>query len=300
MYGYYMRLTEIKYIVAVDGGGSTCRASVADLDGNVLGRARGQSANLNTDFDASRANIIETVRGAYRAAGLAEDRMAADYAYFGLAGASIGKIAQQLEGSLDFHRIKVVTDREITVQGALGDGDGTVVLMGTGSFFARRMAGACRNIGGWGFRLCDDGGGAYLGMALMRRTIQAFDGRIENSPLTRRVLEQFGGTPNGIVSFAQTASPKEFGEYAPWVTAAFAERDLVAVALIDAAVERLEQTLEILGAASGGPLCMLGGLGPFYQTQLSEKYQKLCQPPIGDALAGAIWLAQKQMVGAAV
>ena len=175
---YYISIYEFcgkSFIVAVDGGGSTCRACVADLGGRILGRAVGQSANITTEFKNSRKNILSTICQAYQAANLSADRSASDYAYLGLAGA-LGDAAQRLENSLDFHRVKVVADRVTTVQGALGGGDGTVALFGTGSFFTSRRHGATRNIGGWGFRLSDDGSGAWLGINLLRRTVQTYDG----------------------------------------------------------------------------------------------------------------------------
>ncbi|NKW71496.1 N-acetylglucosamine kinase [Rhodobacteraceae bacterium R_SAG10] len=298
-YRYYMGSEIIRYIVAVDGGGSTCRACVADLGGRILGRAVGQSANITTEFKNSRKNILSTICQAYRAANLSADRSASDYAYLGLAGA-IGDVAQRLEGSLDFHRVKVVTDRVTTVQGALGGGDGTVALFGTGSFFTSRRHGVTRNIGGWGFRLGDDGSGAWLGINLLRRTVQAHDGLLEHSPLTREILDRFGGTPSGLVSFVQSASPMEFGRFVPGLIEAFENDDAVARTLISAAVAALHKTLGSLDARASGALYMLGGLGPFYQKQLDPDFRNLCKKPAGDALAGGISLAQIKLVGAGV
>ena len=287
-----------KLIVAVDGGGSTCRACIADLDGHVLGRAKGRPANITTDFAASRTNIIETIGQAYRDANLPAERSVGDYAYLGLAGASISNVARKLEDSLDFFRVKVTTDRDTTVQGALGNYDGTVALIGTGSFFVSRRNGVSRNIGGWGLRLGDDGSGAYLGIALLRQTVRAYDGLIEHSPLTKAILERFGGTPDRLVAFAQTASPVDFGGFAPELIDAFHSGDRIANSLIEMAVARFHDTLEVLEAGFGGALYLLGGLGPFYQTQLRPEFRSLCKSPTGDALAGAISLAQNHLVGA--
>lgn len=288
-----------RLIVAVDGGGSTCRACVSDLGGKVLGRATGSPANINTDIAGSRINILETIGRAYKDAELSIERSVHDYAILGLAGASISDSAANLQDSLNFFRTCVTTDKVTTVQGALGDKDGTVALLGTGSFFVARHAGVTRNIGGWGFRLGDDGAGANLGLALLRLTVKAYDGLIKHSPLTKSVLQEYGGTPNGMVRFAQMATPLEFGRLAPKLVDAFEGGDKNAEYLIDQAVVRLEMTLENLGALSNGALFLLGGLGPFYQSQLSPALREICQKPNGDALAGAISLAQAKLVGAA-
>ena len=286
-----------RLIVAVDGGGSTSRACVSDLSGKVIGRAVGKPANITTDYENSRQNILNTISQAYRAAGLLADRSSNDYAYLGLAGASIGDAAQRLEDSLVFRRVKVVTDRVTTIQGALGKGDGTVALFGTGSFFASRKHGVTRNVGGWGFQLGDDGGGAQLGLNLLRCTIQAHDGLIGHSPLTQKILDRHGRSASGLVRFAQTATPRDYGRFAPELIEAFQNGDSVAIGLIKGATNRLHQTLDALEARSCGPLYLLGGLGPFYQNQLKPDYLQLCNDPLGDGLAGGIYLAQEEFVG---
>ncbi len=289
-----------RLIVAVDGGGSTCRVCIAALDGMVLGRATGGPANINSDYEASLRNLHTTIANAYQDAGLSGDRAKNDYAYMGLAGTTDHNNATKLRNSLDFFQTKVTGDVETTVQGALGDGDGTVALFGTGSFYLARQDGASRRVGGWGFRLCDDGGGAYLGLGILRLTVQAFDGLIDHSPLTQEILHRFGGALGQMVSFAQTATPLDFGAFAREIVTAFADGDKNAELLVGRAVTRMHDTLDNLGVLSIGKLCLLGGLGPFYRTQLRPDYRDICENPAGDALSGAIQLAQIELVGAKV
>ena len=45
-------------LLAVDGGGSGCRALVADPSGRILGRGQGGAANILTDLDTARDNIL--------------------------------------------------------------------------------------------------------------------------------------------------------------------------------------------------------------------------------------------------
>ncbi|MGR3660897.1 MAG: BadF/BadG/BcrA/BcrD ATPase family protein [Paracoccaceae bacterium] len=290
-----MEIKPDSLIVVVDGGGSTCRVSVCAPDGSVLGHAVGGSANIATDFEGALVNILDTSKLAYNAAGLSIDRIASDVAYLGLAGAGLTGVATRMENALGFGRSTVVTDWHIMVQGALGDADGTVVLIGTGSFFVTRCGGKTRHIGGWGFQLGDDGGGAILGRNLLRKTVLAYDGVIEHSPLTRSILERFGGTPQQLLEFVQTATPMDYGSFAPALIGAFKKSDPIATEIVTAESSVLISTLNILDAKSTGRLCMLGGLGPTYQALLPAEYQAMCRPPIGDALTGAIDLAQRQL-----
>lgn len=284
-------------IVTVDGGGSTCRVRICRMSGEVLGAARGGSANITTDFKSALTNILDTVHRAYSASGLYPTRMTNDFAYLGLAGANLEGMAVKTENALNFSRVKVTSDREITVQGAMRDEDGTVAAIGTGSFFVSRQKEKMLSIGGWGFQLGDDGGGAFLGQKLLRRTIHAHDGIIPHSPLTRTILGRFGGTPQGLVAFVQAASPMDYGGFAPALIEAYHEGDAVAVEIVDAAVSSLHHTLDILNAKATGALYMLGGLGPVYTELLRPEYQSLCASPKGDASDGALLLAQRLWAG---
>ncbi len=284
-------------IVTVDGGGSTCRASVCEVSGGVIGTARGGSANITTDFNHALANILDTVHRAYSAAGLDPTRMVNDWGFLGLAGANLDGMAAKTENALNFSRVKVTSDREITVQGAMGDEDGTVAAIGTGSFFVSRQKEKVLSIGGWGFQLGDDGGGAFLGRKLLRRTIHAYDEIIPHSPLTRAVLQRFGGTPQGLVAFVQAASPMDYGSFAPDLIKAYYAGDTVAIEIVDAAVSSLHHTLDVLNTKATGALYMLGGLGAAYTKLLRPEYQALCATPKGDASDGAFSLAQRLWAG---
>jgi len=289
-----------RLIVVVDGGGSTCRVNIYDLNGNILGHACGKSANIATDFNGALGNIIKTSKLAYGAASLSPDRMHHDIAYLGLAGAGLTGAVARMENALKFARTTVTSDREITVQGALGNGNGSVALIGTGSFFVARLGNKTQHVGGWGFQLGDDGGGAILGHQLLRRTILAHDGMIAHSPLTRSVLEHFGGSPLGLLDFVQSATPMDYGSFSPQLTKAFHNKDPIATQIIHSAISTLTRTLDNIDVKSTGALYMLGGLAPFYQQLLSADYQALCKTPKGDALSGALALAQKQMTGNAI
>ena len=70
-------------------------------------------------------------------------------------------------GMLPFKNSLVYSDGVIALQGALGDDDGTVVILGTGSVFVTRTADVVRFAGGWGFKVSDLGGGARLGRHLL-------------------------------------------------------------------------------------------------------------------------------------
>ncbi len=288
-----MSLTPESLIIAVDGGGSNCRVCVFDRSGRALGHAAGGSANITTSFFESKANIEATIKAAYDNAGLGFERMSQDAAYLGLAGANIGDNAAKLQSTLDFARVKVASDRGIAVQGALGDGDGAVAQVGTGSFFTARIKGQTRNVGGWGLQLSDDCSGASLGRKLLRATIAAYDGLADSSDLTDQILAQFGGSPDEMVAFVQTATPKDYGSYTVQLVEAKNTGDAVATTILTTATARMVEILNNLDAKRAGRICLLGGMGPIYQNMLPDDYSDICAEPKGSPLDGAFLLAKE-------
>lgn len=280
-------------IVAVDGGGSTCRAAIATPAGQIRGRATGAPANVTTDFDGAIASVMATVAAAYGDAGLDPQRHGRDVAFLGLAGANVSDTAARVAQRLTFGKRQVASDREITVEGALGTGGGTVALLGTGSFFVCRSGAGVRSVGGWGFQLGDDFGGAWLGRRLLRRTVLAFDGLAPGSDLTAGLIAEFGGTPDKMVAFAQSATPMDYGAFAPRLTDAFAQGDPVAGEIMEGAVAGVTEVLDGIGAEAAGGLCLLGGLGPIYAEALPARYKALVRPALGDGISGAIGRARQ-------
>lgn len=281
-------------IIAVDGGGSTCRVTICQLDGTILGQATGGAANLTTHFDAAVATIKSSINTAYNAANQSSDRQRNDFVYLGLAGAKLDGLAERLKSALQFKDVEVTTDQHITIQGAMGDENGAIASLGTGSFFVCRQQGKMRHVGGWGMHLGDECGGAYLGRALLRKSLHAYDGLIDHSPLSREIMQYFSGSPQEMIIFARSASPMDYGGFAPQLISAFEQGDAMAQQIMDNAVETLHNILDSLEVKATGSLYMLGGLGAVYQKLLRVDYQEICTPSKADAMAGAIILAQKK------
>jgi len=289
-----MTQSQQRYIVGLDGGGTGCRAVVSDHAGTIIGRGNGPAANIATNFQGTLESILIATRTAYATANLPIEQMENDVAVLGLAGSRVGDLSGRLEKTLPFFRSKVVNDRDTTVQGALEDADGSVAVIGTGSFFVGRHGENTVSIGGWGFHLADDGSGARMGQELLRRTVLAYDGLAPHSDLSRAILVEFGGSPDGIVEFALQADPRDYGEFAPRIIEGVRAGDIIAHEIFESAKACVQHALDTIGVGNGGSLCLLGGLGPIYQEFLDSAYQAYCVPPKGNALDGAIELARRE------
>jgi glucosamine kinase len=282
-----------EFAIGVDGGGSSCRAAVADRAGNVLGHGAAGPANILSDPEGSLANIVEAAAAALRNAGLAADALSASAAVVGLAGANVGDNGRRIEKALPFGQGRVVTDALISLQGALGDGDGIVGAFGTGSVYNARRDGRLFGIGGWGFVVGDQASGARLGRDLLERALLAHDGVRPASPLTGKVMAEYGNDPQRVVEFAHASRPKDFARFAPLVFEHAGRGDAVAVEIVGEAARAIGESLEALLWTECPAICLLGGLAEAYRPWLSAAHRALLVEPEGDALRGAVELAVK-------
>lgn len=284
------------YLIGIDGGGTSCRAALADQTGAILGRGKSGAANILTDPNDAILNIEAAARAACAEAGLSADAIKAAPALMGLAGSNVGDFARYVANRLPFADTAIVSDGIVALQGALGDGDGGIAILGTGSLFMSRIGSGIHAIGGWGFQVGDHGGGARLGRSLLQEVLLAHDGIREGSALTQSTLESFHGDPKAIVEFARHSKPSDFARLAPGVFDAASGGDAVGLRLVRRAATMVDEALDALGRRGCPRVALLGGLAALYPPYLSANNRALLVTAQQDALTGAVALAVKRFV----
>ena len=286
----------MRLVLGIDGGGTGCRAAIADADGRVLGRGEAASANIVSDPEGARVNIEAAARAALDASGTGAD-FDDLVAVLGLAGANLPAAAARLAERLPFARARIVTDAAIALRGAHGREDGITATCGTGSVFAAQRNGEVSTLGGWGLILGDQGSGARLGRTLLEAALLAHDGLAPSTALLAEVVAEAGG-PEGLVDFAQRASPADFARYAPRVVAAAAAGDAAAERLLAEAETVVAASIDRLAGNDLLPVCFHGGLGAVFAARLADRYAGRVREAKGTALDGALDMA-RQMAGSA-
>ncbi|MEO0865166.1 MAG: BadF/BadG/BcrA/BcrD ATPase family protein [Pseudomonadota bacterium] len=276
------------HILGVDGGGSGCRATLADGAGTVLATGEAGPANATSDFVGAVANIRAAIDAACKGYNLSDLR-----AHIGLAGILSETDAKRFALALGLPQACVTDDRPTTLAGALGGQDGLIAAIGTGSFVGANHSGETRFLGGWGLQLGDQASGAWLGKTLLQQAMLVHDGLTPQSPLTDAVLAEFNG-PNALVSFARTATPTDYATYAPRVADAAEAGDTVAARAMDVGAGYLSKALKSLDPSPTTPLCLTGGLGPRYARWLPPELSARVAAAKGTALDGAVYLATQQ------
>lgn len=284
-----------RYFVGIDGGGTSCRAAVADAAGRILGMGKSGSANIMTSADIALASISNASREAFASAGLKEAAMSDASAFLGLAGNNVEDAVVAVSSRLPFARSVIDSDGLIALEGALGEGDGSVAILGTGSIFITRLGTEIRYLGGWGFVIGDFGSGARLGHAALQEALLAYDGIAPVSPLTTSILVEFDHNPPRMVAFAKTASPGEFGRFAPRIFEFARLGDETASRLLANAAAQIDAGLDRQAEISrGGRLALLGGLAALYADHLAPRHRDRLIQPKADALTGAVALAVRR------
>ncbi len=277
-------------VVAVDGGGTRCRAAICAADGSVLARAEGGAANVSSAFDGAVDTLRIVLEAARDAAGIDAEALAACPAWLGLAGAIDDALCAEVAARMPFARCRVSDDRPTAMAGALGGRDGCLIAAGTGSFLGRQAEGRHDFVGGWGLQLSDRASGAWLGRGLLTQVLDWHDGMRAETPLLARTMAGFG-SPRAVVEFSLRAAPFDYAELAPAVVAAAEDGDATAQALLRAGADWIAAGLRRLGWQTAEAVCAVGGVGPHYAAYLPADISAALVPPEGSELDGAIRLA---------
>ena len=289
-----MEMSARTLFIGIDGGGSGCRARIADGDGRVLGEGKATPAAVRLGIDRALAAVDAAARAAAREADLAPEALARMHAVVGLAG--IGR--KSVLAELDAHRtpfasVAWLNDAIIACVGAHRGRDGGIVIAGTGSVGLALLGGREIRVGGYGFPISDEGSGADLGLRAIRLALRAHDGRIAATNLTRAVIAHFGGDPFEAVAFADNATATDYAKLAPLVMDHAEADDPVARTIVAHAAREIEALATRLAAQGVPRIALLGGLAPRLTPWLSADVRRLFVASEGDALDGALTLARR-------
>ena len=256
--------------VGVDGGATKTLLRLQDAAGLTLGEGHGGPANIRLSVEESWHSIRAALAQALFAAGLQADSSRYRISCgAGLAGTEVAAACEHfLAAANPFARLVLRSDGYTSCLGAHGGNDGAVIAVGTGTIGFQIESGRESRVGGWGFPQGDEGGGAWLGLEAMRKTLHWLDGRGPADPLLAAIQARFDGDLSQLVAWANDAGGTEFAQLAPLVVEYVARETPLALALVREAAGELDRIGRALDAKSQRPLpcSILGGLGAFFET----------------------------------
>jgi len=284
-------------LLGVDGGGTHCRARLADPKGTILGEAVTGPANIRLGLEEGLAAVTGATRNCLKQAGLngQEDKIIACLA---LAGACEPSTLSRAQASLlPFCRATFTSDARAACVGAHAGRDGGIIIIGTGSVGWGIAGGREFRVGGWGFPLSDEGSGAWLGSEVLRQALRAHDGVRPWTGLLRSVFERFEADAYAIVRWMRDTGPRDYAGLAPLVVAHAERGDAAARDLLRAAAGHIDVMVARLLELGTLRLCLMGGLNEKVEPYLSDKTRDRLVLPLGDALSGALELARTEVLG---
>ncbi|MDE6931713.1 MAG: ATPase [Oscillospiraceae bacterium] len=289
----------MRFAAGVDGGGTRTTVECRTMEGAALCREVFGPFNLNSVGEERFTALLEEI-----AAFLGKTGECAALC-IGAAGVSNPRVreltARVMDGVCPW---RLAGDHEIALHGAHSGGPGLALIAGTGSICCgKNERGEAVRAGGWG-HLVDDGGSGYaLGRDLLSAVVRQWDGRGEETVLTRLLLARLEiETPQELVAYVYGGDKSRVASLAPLAGQAAAQGDRTALdiyarngaelgELVLAAAKRLGmETGEV--ALLGGLLTGDGRLREALTAWLAERAPGLrCIEPRQDAAAGAAMLA---------
>ena len=282
------------FFIGIDGGATSCRARIRDMDGTLLGEGGSGPANILSNFRLAIESIRLACEAALRCAGLDQETLQHSHAGLGLAGAGMKNACDRLlSDKMPFASTVLETDAYVAWLGAHQGGDGAIVILGTGSCGLACVNGRRIGVAGWGAEVSDEAGGVRMGREALRRTLWAFDGRAQKTALSAAILDRFRRDPAKIVRFASRATPALYAEFAPLVLQYAAVRDPLAVTLVQETAEAAVAIVERLADVGASAISLVGGLAEPLMPWLPPRIRDLITEPQSDPLDGAILMARR-------
>lgn len=241
-----------QYYLGIDGGGTKTEFAIADTDGNVISRALLEGCNP-VDIGIDRTLDLLS-RGI---ASVTSDIPCSCISVFaGISGGITGENKERIHDFLSRYNFKYAangSDAENAVALALPEGDGTAVIMGTGSIAFTKIGNTMKRRGGYGYLIDDGGSGFAIGRDALIAALQAEDGRGEDTlllPLIKKRLEVDELISSLGVIYA--GGKRIVASIAPDVFEAYKRADKVAREILESNMKT------VAGLIADAPICKNG------------------------------------------
>ncbi|MEM7196857.1 MAG: BadF/BadG/BcrA/BcrD ATPase family protein [Pseudomonadota bacterium] len=273
--------------LAIDGGGTKCRARVCDHNGITMGEGQAGPAHMRYRVQNVIPTVLQAADMACKQGGIS---LSDCIATIGLAGAERREKMDALQAyAWPFAHSYVLSDAKIACLGAHGGGDGGIVIVGTGNVGVGMVARRWVQIGGYGFP-SDRCSGASLGVEALRYALQCRDFGTK-SPLVDQILARIGQTTPDIVRWVDTAHASNYASLAPLVAVAAQEGDQNAKTMMQEMATQCALLCAALNSKGLAKISVVGGLAASIIPYIEAV--PYMAPPQGDALSGAILFGQR-------
>jgi glucosamine kinase len=284
----------IDFLIGIDGGGTATRALVAHRGGPVIAQGQAGPSALGQGIAKAWLQVERAIAHAFEHAGIPVPAWSRCAVGAGLSGVSNRPWRDEFVArNVGFARLIAETDSFTMLVGAHGGKPGAIVAAGTGSIGeVLRPDGSRFSVGGWGFPVSDEGGGAWLGLRAVGLAQRAMDGRINAGTLVQHVWKQCGADRDALQAWCDQAGQFEYAQIAPAVFSA-EPSDPAAAHLLERAVASLDAIALALDPEGGLPLAVCGSIGRRLAGRLSPVVRRRLVDAADGPAAGALTLIRQ-------
>jgi N-acetylglucosamine kinase-like BadF-type ATPase len=248
------------FYLGLDGGGPKCRLAAWDENREQIYRDEGESANVYAvGFERASANVQALLEACSRAPALARKRPKA--LCFGSAGLARKTERERWKAFFDrfyrepFPRL-LSSDAELMLAGSLHEPTGLGLFAGTGAIcMGRNEDGELVRSGGMGSMLGDEGSAWWIAREAARRTLRSIEDRDLPTTMDKTIRSFFHlrSMADCIAFFNDKDLPKTtVASFAPYVSAAAEQGDLLAQAIVGEAADELAKLVRSVESRLGG------------------------------------------------
>ena len=292
------------YYLGIDGGATKTTFALANAEGVIVNKI---TLGPSNPFDLGYEKVTEVLsEGINKICENIQRRRISAFA--GIAGCGNPAMRDRLKAfinSFGFLYADIDSDAKNIISAGLGDGDGIVNIMGTGSSCFVKRGGEIEKIGGYGY-LFDQGGSAYdIGRAAITVTSRHEDKRMSGSIIPELVYNELcAKSLNEALSRVYASGKQGIAALAPVVFSAYDKGDIEARRILtenasyiaealSTATERFSDTeLPVKAVLIGGLIKRWDVLGEMIDEALGEYRNRLKIEVFRvDVVRGALLLA---------
>ncbi len=313
-------MTQQRYIIAIDGGGTKTEGILADRNGDPVARLfRGPSNYQAIGAEAALAVWRDLLSGLLKRAAARPDDLAA--AGLGLSGWDRPRDEENIRALVARLGLTcpvwVDNDTYLILRAGTPDGVGVGVVSGTGSnCVGENRAGAQHRIAGLGPEFGDLGSGGDIGVKALQVAFRSLDGRGPATSLVDRIMDRFGlARLDDIVdyTFADSETTWSPSRLTPMVFDAAMDGDVQALQILDwaggelgnaarAVARRLFAPKEAFPVVMGGSVLQMGSVDRMRETLIEDVRTefpaavpvRLERRPVEGGVRAALALANKK------
>jgi glucosamine kinase len=287
-----------EHVAALDGGGTKTQGAWATRGGAVGLTPRQKGCNPQDD-----ATWAQELTAALRHFPPGTRAAVLGLPGWGEVPAHDRDMAEVARAALPEGELRLLNDVDLACHGALGAGQGVLVLAGTGSMAMAQGPLGRHRTGGWGDVFGDEGSAFWIGREALTRASMMRDGRLPDTGFAAALEARLGlGPQDGPFALSvwvarQTHLRPAIAALAREVDAMAAAGDPAALAVMEAAAEPLallaRTAARLAGLDAPRPWCVAGSVfsSPRVTDALARALGSAPAPARYDALGGGLLMA---------